>query len=45
MERNLPVDPRTGEYLTAGRRPYRREPLGPKWILERFPATLEDANE
>ncbi len=40
IERNLPVDPRTGEYLTAGGRPYWREPLEPEWILERFPPVL-----
>jgi hypothetical protein len=25
-------------------RPYRREPLGPRWILERFPPELERAS-
>ncbi len=39
IERNLPVDPRTGEYLTVNGRPYWREPLGPEWILELFPAS------
>lgn len=38
IERNLPVDPRTGRYATVNGRPYEREPLGPKWILEQFPA-------
>jgi len=38
IERNLPVDPRTGDYVTIVGRSYRREPLGPDWILERFPA-------
>jgi len=38
VERRLPINPRTGDYLTVGGRPYRREPLGPAWILERFPA-------
>jgi hypothetical protein len=37
IERDLPVDPRTGEYVTVVGRSYRREPLGPGWILERFP--------
>jgi len=37
IERNLRVDPRTGEYMTSAGRPYRREPLSPEWILERFP--------
>ncbi len=40
IERNLPVDPRTGDYRTAGGRPYRREPAGPEWILDRFPPVL-----
>jgi hypothetical protein len=38
IERNLAVDPRTGEYVTIVGRSYRREPLGPEWILDRFPA-------
>jgi hypothetical protein len=38
VERRLPISPRTGEYLTVGGRPWRREPAGAAWILERFPA-------
>lgn len=39
VERRLPIDPRSGEYVTVGGgRSYRREPLGPAWVLERFPA-------
>ncbi len=34
VERDLPMDPRTGEY----RWPYRREELDAAWILSRFPA-------
>lgn len=34
VERDLPLDPRTGEY----RWPYRREELDAAWILRRFPA-------
>jgi hypothetical protein len=37
IERDLPVDPSTGDYVTILGRSYRREPLGPEWILERFP--------
>ena len=37
IERNLPIDPRTGDYVTIVGRSYRREPLGPEWILGRFP--------
>jgi len=37
IERRLPVNPRTGDYVLAGGRSYRRAPLGPEWILECFP--------
>src|SRR4051794_41244989 len=40
IERNLPIDPRTGDYVTIVGRSYRREPLGPDWILGRFPARI-----
>ena len=33
VERDLPLDPRTGDY----RWPYRRQELGAAWILDRFP--------
>lgn len=39
IERDLAMDPRTGDYVLVSGRPYRREPLGPEWALERFPAT------
>ena len=38
IEAQLALDPRTGDYVRVAGRPYRREPLGPEWILERFPA-------
>lgn len=38
IERNLPLNPRTGEYVLVAGRSYRRPPLGPDWILEQFPA-------
>jgi len=38
IERDLPIDPRTGEYVTVAGRSYRRELLDADWILERFPA-------
>jgi hypothetical protein len=38
IEAKLPVDPRTGDYVTLTGRPYWREPLGPEWVLERYPA-------
>ena len=36
-EARLPMDPRSGDFVLVGGRPYRREPLGAAWILERFP--------
>ena len=38
IERDLPLNPRTGEYVKVGGRSYRREALGPAWVLEQFPA-------
>ena len=38
IERDLPMDPRTGEYLLVQGRSFRRPELGPAWILEHFPA-------
>ncbi len=38
IERQLPIDPRTRDYVLVGGRPYRRTPLGPEWVLEKFPA-------
>ncbi len=38
IEARLALDPRTGDYVRVAGRPYRREPLGAAWILERFPA-------
>jgi hypothetical protein len=40
VERNLPIDPRTGDYVTVVGRPYRRDEIGPEWVLERFPPSL-----
>ncbi len=37
IERDLPMNPRTGEYLPVMGRSYRRKPLGAAWVLERFP--------
>ena len=39
VERDLPIDPRTGEYVLITGRSYRREELGPAWVLARFPAS------
>jgi hypothetical protein len=38
IERNLPVDPRTGEWVRALGRSHLRPPLGPEWVLREFPA-------
>jgi hypothetical protein len=38
IERNLPVNPRTRDYVTVGGQSYRRPVLGPAWVLEQFPA-------
>jgi hypothetical protein len=38
VERDLPLNPRTGDYVRVGGRSYRRPVLGPEWVLEQFPA-------
>jgi hypothetical protein len=38
MERDLPMDPRTGDYVLIRGRSYRRRRLDAAWILDRFPA-------
>jgi hypothetical protein len=38
IERDLPMDLRTRDYVRVGGRSYRRTPLGPDWVLEQFPA-------
>jgi hypothetical protein len=37
VERNLPMDPRTRDYVLIRGRSYRQAPLDPDWVLERFP--------
>jgi hypothetical protein len=37
VERNLPLDPRTRDYVKIRGRSYRRAELGPEWVLEHFP--------
>ena len=39
VERQLPMDPRTRDYVRVGGRSYRRPILGPEWVLEHFPPT------
>ncbi|HEY4095900.1 MAG TPA: hypothetical protein VGM33_10335 [Baekduia sp.] len=40
VERQLPMDPRTGEYVLIAGRPYWREELTEAWALREFPAVL-----
>jgi hypothetical protein len=37
IERDLPMDPRTGEYVKILGRSYRRRELDAAWVLEQFP--------
>jgi len=38
IERDLPLNRRTGDYVRVGGRWYGRPTLGPAWVLEQFPA-------
>jgi len=40
IETRLPMDPRTGDYVRRAGRSYRRDEVGPEWILDRFPPSL-----
>src|SRR3954463_10016316 len=37
IERDLPMDMRTRDYVLINGRSYRRPVLGPEWVLEHFP--------
>jgi hypothetical protein len=37
IERELPMDPRTGDYVLIAGRPYRRDELDAAWALAQFP--------
>ena len=37
IERDLPMDIRTRDYVLINGRSYRRPELGPAWVLEHFP--------
>jgi hypothetical protein len=37
IERDLPMDPRTRDYVKIHGRSFRRPLLGPGWVLEQFP--------
>jgi hypothetical protein len=43
IERNLPLNPRTGEYVRVAGRSYERPVLGPGWVLEHFPVEPPEA--
>ncbi len=38
VERDLPVNPLTGEWVTAGGRSFLRPVVGEEWVLREFPA-------
>ena len=40
IERDLPMNPRTGEYVLVHGRSFKRPELGPAWVLEHFPPSL-----
>ena len=44
IERDLPMDPRTRDFVLIHGRSYRRTELGPEWILEHFTASPVDAD-
>ena len=43
IESRLPMDPRTGDFMLVNGKDYRLAPLGERWVLERFPASLSHA--
>jgi len=43
VESRLPMDPCTGDYALVNGRDFRLAPLDTKWVLARFPASLDDA--
>ena len=43
VERQLPMDPRTGEYVLIAGRPYWRTELDADWALRQFPPVLPAA--
>jgi len=45
VERNLPLDPRTRDYVKIRGRSYRRTELGPEWVLEQFPPVPQPTDE
>jgi hypothetical protein len=45
IESGLPMDPRTRDYVRVRGRSYRREELGPEWVLRHFPPALARREE
>lgn len=45
VESNLAMDPRTGDYVLVNGRRYTLASLDARWVLDRFPASLERAVE
>ena len=43
VEARLAMDPKTGDFVHVGGRPYLRRLLDAEWVLERFPPELERA--
>ena len=44
IEANLPMSPRTRDYVPIRGRSHRRLELGPEWVLEHFPPRLDGAS-
>ena len=42
VEARLAMNPRTGDFVLVGGKPYRREPLDAAWALRRFPPDDSD---
>ena len=42
VEARLAMNPRTGDFVLVGGKPYRREPLDDAWVLKRFPPDGSD---
>jgi hypothetical protein len=45
IERDLPIDLRTRDYVRVGGRSYRRQPLDAAWALEQFPPVMFSAHD
>jgi hypothetical protein len=43
IEAALPLDPRTRDYVSIRGRSYRRDELGPEWVIDQFPPDAREA--